>query len=59
MGSGIDNPGRHRRPLQQYGTAWWEFPRLFMWHATFDGTWFCNCTRSREFKEYSKKWQQN
>lgn len=34
----------------QYGTAWWEFPRFWWWHVLVDGTWLCNCTRSREMK---------
>lgn len=37
----------------QYGTGWWEFPRpwLYWWHMFMDGTWFCNCTRSRLMKD--------
>lgn len=34
----------------QYGTGWWEFPTFWGWHTLTDGTWVCNCTRSKEMK---------
>jgi hypothetical protein len=43
----------HPPHLWRYGTGWWEYPSFWWWHTFMDGTWFCNCTRSKEMKRHA------